>query len=105
MWHQDRLNTTITVSGEIQGENSISEKKIVLELLPLQLRDVKALGNSRKPCPIIHFPLEAIQSCPVFQLLPYSQRLNIPKLPLFPPVRALSTYASFMRYLVEVGTS
>ena len=69
MWYQDLLTTAITVCGEVQGHNYISEKEIVLEFLLLELRSIKAMGYSRKPRPILRFLPEAIQSRLVLQLL------------------------------------
>ena len=105
MLHRELLNTTITVSGEIQGHNAIPEKKIVLELLPEQLRYIKAMGYTCEPCPILCFLTETIHPCPSYHLLLSRQRHLIQKLRMFPLVSTRPTYALFMRYVVEVGTS
>ena len=70
MWNQELLSTAITVCGEVQGHNAIPEKEIVLEFLPQQLSDVKAIGYNCEPHPILRCPSEAIQSRPVRQILP-----------------------------------
>ena len=63
------------------------------------------MGYIYEPHPILRYPLEMINSCPVRLLLPYQKHRLICYLPLLLTVIAISTYATLMIYAVEVGTS
>ena len=57
---REPLTTTIAGCGDILRHKPVSEAKIILEMLLGQLRAVKAVGYSTKPCLNTRCPMEAV---------------------------------------------
>ena len=105
MIYRELLTATVTSRGDVLRHQPISEAKIIPELLPRQLSDIKAMRYSAKPCPIPHFPMEAVFLLHPCMLLPF---VELGKLDgTFAKSHSLSglTYACPMAYVVEDGTS
>ena len=60
MLNLELLTATIAGRGDVLRHQPISEAKIIPEFLPRQLRAIKAIRYSTKPCPIPRCPMEAI---------------------------------------------
>ena len=60
MLYQELLTATIAGRGDVLRNQPISEAKIIPEFLLRQIRAVKAVGYSAKPCPIPRCSMEAV---------------------------------------------
>ena len=79
--------------------------KIIPEFLPRQLRAIKAMRYSAKPCPIPRCPMEAVFLLASCLLLPFKDLGELGG-PLTKSRRLASlTYTCPMAYIVEDGTS
>ena len=105
MLYRELLTATISGRGDVLGHQPISEAKIIPEFLPRQLRAIKGMMYSAKPCPIPCCPMEAVFLLASCLLLTFEdiEELDNP----FTKSRGLAvlTYACPMAYVVEDRTS
>ena len=71
MLNQELFTATITVYGDVLRHQPISEANIIPEFLLRQLRAIKAMSYSAKPCPIPRCPMEAVSLLASYLLLPF----------------------------------
>ena len=105
MLNQELLTATIAGRGDFLWHQPISEAKIIPEFLPRQLRAIKAMGYSAKPCLVPRCPMEAVFLLAASLLLPVLQLRELND--NFTSSRQLAglTYACPMAFVAEDGTS
>ena len=69
--HAELLTATVAGRGDVLEHQPISEENIIPEFLMRQLRAIKAMRYSAKPCPIPCCPMEAIFLLAPCLLLPF----------------------------------
>ena len=105
MLYQELLTATITGRGDVLRHQPISEAKIILEFLPRQLRAIKAMRYSAKPCHIHLCSMKAVSILASCLLLPFEELGKLDGILSKSRRLAGLMYAHPMAYVLEEVTS